>query len=115
MMTAAERLRRVLGGPELSWLVERIRARIARGAPLDGVVTLSEATQAQRHAVGRLLGRPVGHGSSLSVPLSAVEAVLCSAGLAADLRSAVEALGGAVPDKAAERMRFAQRRAAAFE
>jgi len=110
-----DRLRRVLGGSELSWLVDRARARIARGAPLNGVVTLSGVTTAQRQAAGRLLGRPAGHGSSLSVSLPAVELALRAAGLAADLRSAVETLTGPVPDATAERARFAQRRDAALQ
>jgi uncharacterized protein (TIGR02679 family) len=110
-----DRLRRVLGGSELSWLVDRIRARIARGAQLDGVVTLSGAVPAQRQAAGRLLGRPAGHGSSLSVSLPAVELALRAAGLAADLRSAVETLTGAVPDVVAERAQFAQRRDTALQ
>ena len=110
-----DRLRRVLGGSELSWLVDRVRARIARGAPLDGVVTLSGATTAQRQAAGRLLGRPAGRGSSLSVSLPAVELALRAAGLAADLRSAVETLTGAVPDMTAERARSAQRRDTALQ
>jgi uncharacterized protein (TIGR02679 family) len=107
---AVERLRRILGGPELSWLVDRARARIARGAPLGGVVTLTSATPAQRRAVSRLLGRPVGHGTSLSVPLPAVESALRSAGLAADLRDAVESLTGPVPDRAAEQAQLTERR-----
>ncbi len=76
-------------------------------------MTLAGATRGQRQAAGRLLGRLPGHGSSLSVPLPAVEAALRAAGLAQDLRSAVEALGGTVPDIAAARARFAQRRDAA--
>ena len=110
-----DRLRRVLGGSELSWLVDRVRARIARGAPVDGVVTLSGATTAQRQAAGRLLGRPAGQGSSLSVSLPAVELALRAAGLAADLRSAVETLTGAVPDTTAQRARSAQRRDTALQ
>ena len=35
-----ERLRRLLGGAELRWLVARVRARLERGLPLDGTVTL---------------------------------------------------------------------------
>lgn len=111
---AIERLRRAFGGPELSWLVSRVRARLARGAPLDGVVTLTGATAAQRQAISRLLGRPAGHGTSLSVPLPAVESALRSAGLAADLRDAVESLAGPVPDRAAERAQFTERREAAW-
>jgi uncharacterized protein (TIGR02679 family) len=96
------RLQRLLGG-ELRWLVERGRARLQRGLPLDGTVTLQGATGEQRRAVARLLGHPVGKGASLSVFLPAVESVLRGAGLAPDLRAAVEALAGPVTDRAAER------------
>jgi uncharacterized protein (TIGR02679 family) len=112
-LTDTERLARVLGAPELAWLVDRVRARIARGIPLDGGVTLTGATLAQRQAAARLLGRPAGRGLSLSVPLPAVEAVLRASGLADDLRTAVEALSGELPDLAAERSRLAARREAA--
>jgi len=77
------------------------------------MVTLAGATPRQRQAVGRLLGRPPGRGSSLSVPLAAVEAALRAGGLADGLRDAVEALGGAVPDLAAERAGLTARRDAA--
>jgi uncharacterized protein (TIGR02679 family) len=105
-----DRLVRVLGAPELSWLVDRVRGRIARGLPLDGVVTLTGATAQQRQAAARLLGRPPRGGGSLSVPLPAISAALCSAGLAADLRGAVEALGGQVTERAVEQAALAARR-----
>jgi uncharacterized protein (TIGR02679 family) len=113
-VSPGDRLARVLGAPELGWLVERIRNRIARGMALDGVVTLAGATPQQRRAAARLLGRPPGRGSSLSVPLPAVEAALRAGGLAAGLRDAVETLGGAVPDLTAERAGFAARGEAAL-
>jgi uncharacterized protein (TIGR02679 family) len=97
------RLQRLLGGEEFRWLVERGRARLQRGLPLDGTVTLQGATGEQRRAVARLLGHPVGKGASLSVFLPVVESVLRGAGLAPDLRAAVEALAGPVADRAAER------------
>ena len=105
----------MLGAPELSWLVDRIRRRIAQDASLDGVVTLTSATPQQRLAAARLLGRPPGHGSSLSVPLPAVEAALSASGIAGSLREAVEALGGVVPDVAAQRAGFEARRDAAIQ
>ncbi len=46
------KLERLLGVPELSWLVERIRVRLERGEPLDGTVTLVGATTVQRKAAG---------------------------------------------------------------
>jgi uncharacterized protein (TIGR02679 family) len=104
-----ERLRRLLGAEELQWLVERARVRLERGLPLDGIVTLDGATEAQRRAVARLLGRPVGRGASLHVPLATVEVVLRRAGLAPDLATAVQALCGPVADRAAERAATEQR------
>jgi uncharacterized protein (TIGR02679 family) len=107
-----ERLQRLLGGEELRWLVERARARLQRGRPLDGTVTLESASDAQRRAVARLLGRPVGRGASLHVSLPAVEAVLRGAGLAPDLAAAVQRLSGPVTDRAAERSAAEERWAA---
>jgi uncharacterized protein (TIGR02679 family) len=98
-----KRLQRLLGVPELSWLVDRIRGRLERGEPVDGTVTLVGATPPQRRAASRLLGHSVGRASSLSVPLPEVEAVLRKAGAAASLHAAVTALTGSVRDLAAER------------
>jgi uncharacterized protein (TIGR02679 family) len=97
------RLQRMLGTPELSWLVDRIRVRLERGEPVDGTVTLVGATADQRRAAGRLLGHGMGRGTSLSIPLPDVEAALRRAGAALDLRAAVESLIGPVRDRAAER------------
>ncbi|KWX10144.1 hypothetical protein TR74_05390, partial [Carbonactinospora thermoautotrophica] len=58
-----DRLRRVLGGEDLRWLVDRMWSRLARDLPLDGDVTLRAATPAQRQAVARLLGRAPGRGT----------------------------------------------------
>jgi uncharacterized protein (TIGR02679 family) len=97
-----ERLNRVLGGPELEWLVERIRKRMAQNRPLDGVVTLAEATTRQRRAVEMILGRAPGAAKSLSVPLPELDAVLRDSGIhPGGLRGAVEALHGPVPDRKA--------------
>src|SRR5580693_7538438 len=98
-----QRLRRVLGGPELGWLIDRIRIRLERGEPVDGTVTLVGATAEQRRAAARLLGHGIGRGTSLSVPLPEVDAALRRAGISSGLRSAVESLTGPVRDRAAER------------
>ncbi len=96
-------LRRVLGAPELGWLIDRIRIRLERGEPVDGTVTLVGATADQRRAAARLLGHPTGRGTSLSIALPEVDAALRRAGIASGLRAAVETLGGPVRDPAAER------------
>ncbi|MDT0304851.1 TIGR02679 family protein [Streptomonospora wellingtoniae] len=96
-----ERLHRLLGGEDTRWLVDRVRSRIARGRALTGTVTLARATDGQRLAVQRLLGRRPAPGRSLGVRLEAVDAVLrrsevCPRGLAA----AVEELRGPVAVRA---------------
>jgi uncharacterized protein (TIGR02679 family) len=110
----AERLRRLLGTDDLRWLVERVRSQLAEGRPLTGGVTLSDASEAQRQAVARLLGRPVGRGTSLSVSLPALAAVLARGGLAHDLAAAVTALTGPVPNQPAARAVEAAAWAVAF-
>jgi uncharacterized protein (TIGR02679 family) len=97
------RLQRLLGPPELGWLVDRIRGRLERGEPVDGTVTLVGAASEQRRAAARLLGHAVGRGTSLSIPLPEVDAALRRAGAAAGLHAAVEALTGPVRNLAAER------------
>jgi uncharacterized protein (TIGR02679 family) len=92
-----------LGAPELSWLVQRIRDRLERGEPVDGTVTLVGASPAQRKAAARLLGHGLGRGTSLSVPLPELAAVLRSSGAAPSLQAAVEAVAGPVRNLAAER------------
>ncbi|MEU1782412.1 TIGR02679 family protein [Streptomyces abikoensis] len=92
-----ERLRRLLGAPELAWLVERARRRLEREQPLTGTVSLATPTEAQRLAVERLLGRTPRAGRSLALRLDAVDEVLRRSGVSPDgLAAAVEALTGPV-------------------
>jgi uncharacterized protein (TIGR02679 family) len=105
-----ERLGRLLGDPALDWLLARVRRRIELGQPLEGVVTLADASSAQRRAAQRLLGRPPRAGRALSVSLQAVDEVLRSSGVCADgLEAAVVALTGPVLVRADARA--AERRA----
>ncbi|MFG2847161.1 TIGR02679 family protein [Kitasatospora sp. NPDC048296] len=106
-MTDLPRLRRLLGGPETAWLVDRIRDRLANGRALDTPATLKAATAEQRRAVELLLGRRLRTGTSMSVPLAEVDRVLreslaCPDGLAA----AVVALTGPVTDRRAQDARL---------
>lgn len=96
----------------MAWLIERVSKRVARGKPLAGTVTLSGATEAQRAAVARLLGRFPGSGSSVSVPLEVLEEALQEAEVAPDLRSAVEVLTGPLRDLVDERATEGAARAA---
>ncbi|CAI7980651.1 TIGR02679 family protein [Frankia sp. Hr75.2] len=98
-----ERLRRLLGGEETAWLLARARGRLERGRPLTGTVTLARATADQRRAAERLLGRRAGAGSSLSVSLDDVDAVLRASGAASGgLEAAVTLLTGQVANLAAQ-------------
>ncbi|OLZ51903.1 TIGR02679 family protein [Amycolatopsis keratiniphila] len=102
-MADPDRLRRLLGGEETAWLLDRLRRRMVAGRPLSGVVTLSSATHDQRRAIERLLGRRAGTGTSLSVSLDEVDTVLRRSGSAPDgLADATRLLIGTVPDRATE-------------
>ncbi|MFF8563466.1 TIGR02679 family protein [Streptomyces albidoflavus] len=91
------RLRRLLGTPELEWLVERVRGRLVAGQPLTGAVSLTTPTPGQRAAAERLLARPPGGGRSLTIRLEAVDAVLRRSGISPDgLTAAAMALTGPV-------------------
>ncbi|MFF5703982.1 TIGR02679 family protein [Streptomyces sp. NPDC012794] len=91
------RLRRLLGDPGLSWLVDRARRRLEREQPLTGPVSLSAPTASQRASAERLLGRSPGSGRSLSVRLDEVDAVLRRSGISpGGLAPAVVALTGPI-------------------
>jgi uncharacterized protein (TIGR02679 family) len=103
MEDATERLRRLLGGDEIAWLIDRVRRRLEQGRVLTGTVTLTSASAAQRRAVELLLGRRAGAGSSLSVSLDEVDRVLRASGTApGGLGEAVVLLRGPVRDRAGE-------------
>lgn len=92
-----ERLRRLLGPPELAWLVTSARRRMARGKPLTGTVSRPAPSEGERVAAERLLGRAPRRGRSLTVSLEALDAVLRRSEISPDgLEPAVVALTGPV-------------------
>jgi len=92
-----ERLGRLLGDPELEWLLARVRRRLELGQSLDGTITLADAAAAQRGAAQRLLGRRPRAGRALSVSLRAVDELVRRSGASPDgLAAAVVALTGPV-------------------
>lgn len=101
-MSAADRghVDRLLGGPSLARLVDRLVKRLEQGREPTGTVTLPDATDAERSAIAALVGRPIGAGATVSVRLDAVDAVLRTSGAAEGLRAAVEALRGPVAVRA---------------
>lgn len=100
-------LDRLLGVPEMAWLVARVRGRIiaAGGEPLRGVVQLTDPSPAQRAAAVRLVGRPRRAGATLRVDLAVVEEILRRGPWPAGLADAVQMLGGPVVDYRAVRER----------
>ncbi|MFG2085493.1 MULTISPECIES: TIGR02679 family protein [unclassified Spirillospora] len=110
-----DRLRRLLGGPDTAWLVQRVRSRLERGGSPTGKVTLPEATPSQRRAIELLLGRRAGTGTSLSVSLDEVDRVLRTSGASPHgLAAAVEFLDGPVRDLTRENAETAAAWASAF-
>lgn len=97
------RLHRLLGRPELSRLVERLRRRFEMGGGAQGILVLGNPDEAERRAIEQLMGRAPGRGTSLQIRLETLEQVIRSAGIAPDLYSAIEALGGHLCDRQAER------------
>lgn len=91
-----ERLSRLLGDPELAWLLERVRRRIEHGQPLAGPVTLRHASAAQRDAVQQLLGRPPRAGRALTVSLPELDRLLRRSRLHGDGLAAAVLLTGPV-------------------
>lgn len=102
-----ERLRRLLGGPDMERLRRRLRERLVRGGA--DTLTLTRSTPEERAAVERLLGRSPRSGSSLRISLSEVDATIARAGIAAGLREALEALDGPIHDRIAEQEAETQR------
>ncbi len=110
-----EKLRRLLGGEPIAWLVRRARDRLEAGRPLTGTVTLPAATAEQRRAVERLTGRAARSGTSLSVSLAEVDRILRASGTApGGLAEAVTRLTGPLRDLARERADLAAAWSAAF-
>lgn len=89
-----ERLLRLLGTADTAWLLQRMRARLEQQGELSGTVIKPQATQSERTAVARLLGRSVRAGQSASVSLEALDAVLRRGAWPGGLESAVVALTG---------------------
>lgn len=99
---AGQRLARLLGGPALLRLRMRLRGRYQRGLG-GGTVTLGKLDEAERIALGGLLGRRTAGGGSLTFDISDIDALLRRAGLAESLRAALEVLDGPIVDVLAAR------------
>ncbi|HEY2982090.1 MAG TPA: TIGR02679 family protein, partial [Anaerolineales bacterium] len=104
-----------MGKPELAWLVQRIRQRLERGEGLQGSVTLRGATNEQRAATDRLLGRLPSTGTTLTVQLQRLDLLLRHAELCGGLKEAVEALTGPVEDQRARQALLEEKWSSLFD
>ncbi|MDN5848165.1 MAG: TIGR02679 family protein [Nitrococcus sp.] len=98
-----ERLSRLLGGEALADLRQRLRKRYQRCTTPDDSFTFTRLTPTERDALAGLLGRRRSTATSMRLSHLAIDAALGQAGLAPDLRTALECLDGAITDTAAQR------------
>ena len=111
-----ERLTRLLGNPELAWVLDRVRRRIEGGQPLAGSIAQRTATSSERDAVARLFGRPPRVARGVSVSLDELDALLRRSGIhEGGLAEAVVALTGPVTIRADAAAGDARAWTAAFE
>jgi uncharacterized protein (TIGR02679 family) len=113
MSTARGRLERLLGGPALGDLRERLRRRYELGRTNDAF-TLAAISVNERSALEGLLGRRARSSSSMQISVTELSEALARAGLASSLRDALEQLDGPIRDFAGERADRAARWDAAF-
>lgn len=100
------RLQSLLGGNQLATLRQRLRARFHRAAPAE-VFTLTSLTATERQALESLLGRSASAAGSMRLSQQALDQALARAGIAANLRAALEALDGPL-ESHADRVRRAR-------
>ena len=98
-MVDVTRLRALLDTPDTAWIVERMRARLERGADLAGNVTVRAPSVAQRAAVAKLFGRPTSTGQTLTVDLGELDALLRHAAICDGIVEAVPVLIGVVVNR----------------
>jgi uncharacterized protein (TIGR02679 family) len=95
------RLEATLGLPELSRLLDALQRRIELGRRLDGVLTLTAASPAERAAIDALFGRKSTRGATLRIDLDLLAGTLREAGICDELSTAVRSLRGVIVDRRA--------------
>ncbi|MDR2154372.1 MAG: TIGR02679 family protein [Burkholderiaceae bacterium] len=104
------RLERLLGGPALAALRQRLRRHFERRSAEDPGqhLSLSQLAAAEREALALLAGRPVSTARSARIDIARIDAALRSAGVCDSLRQALERLDGPIIDRVAERQAHQQ-------
>lgn len=100
-----QRLQRLLGGPALGALRQRLRRAYEQAAPGSepGLLRLAALAPHEAEALQALAGRPARQTASMQIDLAELGASLRAAGLADGMRQALQLLDGPIPALAAER------------
>lgn len=98
-----ERLKRLLGGPELLPLRRRMRRFFEWRDSDHGKTTLhlTKLSTTEHEALSLLIGRPSGFTRSMRIDIGQLDAALRHAGIAASLREALELIDGAIENRLA--------------
>ncbi|MDR1934297.1 MAG: TIGR02679 family protein [Candidatus Accumulibacter sp.] len=96
------RLVRLLGGPELASVRERLRRHFERADADETAarVRLTDLDPAAHHALCQLTGRPSRPTRSMTLDVAEIDERLHAAGLAGSLRDALEQLDGPIVSRA---------------
>lgn len=99
------RLERLLGGPDLAVLRQRLRRHFERqnGPDADRVLHLGGLEPVEREALALLTGRPVSTARSARIDVASIDTALQAAGLCNSLRDALEQLDGPIENRTALR------------
>lgn len=93
----------LLSTPDLQRLFDGARKRLEQSASLSASFTLVDPDDAERRAVGRLLGTRLSTGRAIRVSLDRLDAALTSSRFAIGLVEVLELMGGPVADRRAAR------------
>jgi uncharacterized protein (TIGR02679 family) len=100
-----DRLQRLLGGPECAQLRLKLRARFERGTLVDDF-SLTGLTASERAVLEGLLGRAPRQAESIRLSHQELDHAVRRAGLADNLRQALELLEGRIVNRRAEQARI---------
>lgn len=110
-MTFRPDVAEVLGRHDLARVMKRVREHLeSNGLRTTGIVSLTDATEAERRAFAKLLGKKPSAARRLSVSLPDLDAALRASSLSLSLIEAVEGVSGPLEDKVATRTATAERR-----
>ncbi|MGJ7541509.1 TIGR02679 family protein [Variovorax sp. LT1R16] len=104
-MTPEAKLQRLLGGPALAPLRQRLRRYFERNdnGNARASLQLTQLNATEHEALALLTGRPARNVRSRRIDVAVVDASLQAAGLCGSLREALERLDGPISNPAAER------------